>query len=101
MYSSVSRLDVESVSGTPLGPQGSSEQQGSAMKVLVVGDGGYIGAVLVPFFREAGHEVTGLALGLYDGCDLGPAMTQPAGRVPVDMRDVTAAQLSGYDAVVC
>ena len=40
------------------------------MKVLVAGDGGYIGAVLVPFFRAAGHQVHGLDLGLYDGCDL-------------------------------
>ena len=30
------------------------------MKVLVTGDRGYIGAVLVPLFREAGHEVVGL-----------------------------------------
>jgi nucleoside-diphosphate-sugar epimerase len=36
------------------------------MKVLVAGDGGYIGAVLVPLFRAAGHEVDGLDLGLYD-----------------------------------
>ena len=70
------------------------------MKVLVAGDGGYIGAVLVPLFRAAGHEVDGLDLGLYDGCDLGPA-ADPRPRVPVDMRDVVAAQLAGYDAVVC
>ena len=70
------------------------------MRVLVAGDGGYIGAVLVPFFQAAGHEVHGLDLGLYEGCDLGPA--QPASsREYVDMRDVAAAQLAGYDAVVC
>jgi nucleoside-diphosphate-sugar epimerase len=28
-------------------------------------------------------------------------MTQPSDRVPVDMRDVTRAQLAGYDAVIC
>ena len=49
------------------------------MRVLVAGDRGYIGAVLVPFLREAGHEVDGLDLGLYEGCDLGPARrTRPA-----------------------
>jgi nucleoside-diphosphate-sugar epimerase len=71
------------------------------MRVLVAGDGGYIGAVLVPLFQSAGHEVDGLDLGLYEGCDLGPAQpgAGPAGHV--DMRDVTAAQLAGYDAVVC
>ncbi|HEX3966187.1 MAG TPA: SDR family oxidoreductase [Trebonia sp.] len=70
------------------------------MRVLVAGDGGYIGAVLVPFLRGAGHQVDGLDLGLYEGCDLGPA--QPAGaREIVDMRDVTADRMAGYDAVVC
>jgi nucleoside-diphosphate-sugar epimerase len=71
------------------------------MKVLVAGDGGYIGAVLVPLFQAAGHEVDGLDLGLYEGCDLGPAAPHNAGWLPLDMRDVTAARLAGYDAVVC
>jgi nucleoside-diphosphate-sugar epimerase len=43
------------------------------VRVLVAADGGYIGAVLVPFFQQAGHQVDGLDLGLYAGCDLGPA----------------------------
>ncbi len=47
------------------------------MRVLVAGDRGYIGTVLVPLLRAAGHEVEGLDLGLYEGCDLGPA---PGGR---------------------
>jgi nucleoside-diphosphate-sugar epimerase len=71
------------------------------MKVLVAGDGGYIGAVLVPFFEASGHEATGLDLDLYDGCDLGPALPHTARYGSVDMRDVTAAHLAGYDAVVC
>jgi nucleoside-diphosphate-sugar epimerase len=71
------------------------------MRVLVAGDRGYIGAVLVPFLRASGHEVGGLDLGLYEGCDLGPApdgTPQPPGR---DMRDATPADLAGYDAVLC
>src|SRR6202451_847270 len=71
------------------------------MRVLVAGDGGYIGAVLVPFLQSAGHEVDGLDLGLYEGCDLGPAKPGVNSHSSVDMRDVTAAQLAGYDAVVC
>ncbi len=75
------------------------------MRVLVAGDRGYIGAVLVPFLRAAGHEVDGLDLGLYEGCDLGPALDAPGGGSgvpwPCDMRDVTASQLAGYDAVLC
>ena len=70
------------------------------MKVLVAGDRGYIGAVLVPYLRAAGHDVTGLDTGLYEGCDFlgGP---EPMNRHPKDTRDATAADLEGYDAVVC
>jgi nucleoside-diphosphate-sugar epimerase len=71
------------------------------MRVLVAGDRGYIGAVMVPFLRSGGHEVTGLDLGLYEGCDLGPAPEDAGGGPPCDIRDAEAGQLAGYDAVVC
>ena len=64
------------------------------MRVLVAGDRGYIGAVLAPFLREAGHQVDGLDLGLYEGCDLGPAPEASMG-APCDMRDVAADRLAG------
>jgi nucleoside-diphosphate-sugar epimerase len=69
------------------------------MKVLVDGDRGYIGAVLVPLLRSAGHEVVGLDVGWYDGCDFGE---QPAGyeQRTGDVRDVTPEDLAGFDAVV-
>ena len=70
------------------------------MRVLVAGDRGYIGNVLGPLLRAAGHQVDGLDLGLYDGCDLGLA-TDDAPAPPADIRMVTAAQLTGYHAVVC
>jgi nucleoside-diphosphate-sugar epimerase len=72
-----------------------------AVKVLVAGDRGYIGAVLAPFLRAAGHEVDGLDLGLYEGCDLGPAPADTGRRIVCDMRNVDPGQLAGYDAVVC
>jgi nucleoside-diphosphate-sugar epimerase len=71
------------------------------MKVLVSGERGYIGAVLVPLLRAAGHEVDGLDNGLYEGCDLGPALVGAGTWTPRDMRDVTPGELSGYDAVLC
>jgi nucleoside-diphosphate-sugar epimerase len=71
------------------------------MRVLVAGDRGYIGAVLLPFLRAAGHQADGLDVGLYEGCDLGPAPEDLTGRPPADMRDTEASQLSGYDAVIC
>lgn len=71
------------------------------MRVLVAGERGYIGAVLVPFLRAAGHAVDGLDLGLYEGCDLGPALEGTGQHQSRDMRDVTPAELAGYDAVLC
>jgi nucleoside-diphosphate-sugar epimerase len=71
------------------------------MRVLVAGDRGYIGAILVPFLRAAGHTVDGLDLGLYEGCDLGPALGDGGARPAQDMRNVKADQLAGYGAVLC
>ena len=71
------------------------------MKVLVAGDRGYIGTVLVPFLRAAGHQVDGLDLGLYEGCDFGPPTQRAADRPTVDIRDVQPADLVGYGAVIC
>ena len=71
------------------------------MRVLVAGDRGYIGAVLVPFLRAAGHQVDGLDLGLYEGCDFGAGLEDAAEWVPCDTRDVQAGRLADYDAVIC
>lgn len=69
------------------------------MRVLVDGDRGYIGAVLVPMLLAAGHEVEGLDAGWYDGCDFGP---RPGGYLSRtgDIRDVRPQDLEGFDAVV-
>jgi nucleoside-diphosphate-sugar epimerase len=69
------------------------------MRVFVTGDRGYIGQVLVPTFRAAGHDVVGLDAGWYEGCDFGPKVDgyeQRAG----DVRDLGPADLEGFDAVV-
>jgi nucleoside-diphosphate-sugar epimerase len=70
------------------------------MRILVAGDRGYIGTVLAPFLRGAGHVVDGLDLDLYEGCDLGPSW-QDLGSQRQDIRDARADQLAGYDAVLC
>ena len=71
------------------------------MRVLVAGDRGYIGMVLVPTLRAAGHVVHGLDLNLYERCDLGPAQAEADLPSAKDIRDVTASELTGYDAVLC
>jgi nucleoside-diphosphate-sugar epimerase len=69
------------------------------VKVLVSGHQGYIGSVLVPLFRAAGHEIVGLDSGLYDGCDFGGAPpTVPT--IALDVRDVWPHHVEGFDAVV-
>jgi nucleoside-diphosphate-sugar epimerase len=71
------------------------------VRVLVAGDRGYLGAVLVPVLTSAGHLAEGLDLGLYEGCDLGPVPALAAGRTLADMRDTRPDDLAGFDAVVC
>ena len=69
------------------------------MKVLLTGHKGYIGAVAAPILRSAGHEVSGLDTDLFAGCDFGDA--SPAiPEVRKDLRDLTRADLEGFDAVV-
>jgi nucleoside-diphosphate-sugar epimerase len=69
------------------------------VKVLVTGHHGYLGSVIAPQLVEAGYDVVGLDSFLYAGCDFGPdigTFEQRAG----DVRDVTVADLLGFDAVV-
>jgi len=69
------------------------------MKVLLTGHSGYIGAVAGPTLRSAGHEVTGLDTDLFAGCDFGDASSATP-EVRKDLRDLTRADLEGFDAVV-
>lgn len=69
------------------------------MKVLVTGDRGYIGAVMVPFLQKHGHEVVGLDAGWYDGCDFGAPVGGYESRSG-DIRDAQPGDLAGFDAVI-
>ena len=69
------------------------------MRVLVTGHHGYIGSVLAPTLRSAGHDVVGLDAFYYGGCDFGEAAEfEPA--LHVDVRDVRPADLEGFEAIV-
>ena len=71
------------------------------MKVLLTGSHGYVGSVTGRVLADAGHEVVGLDALLYDGCDLPGAGSDGARPALVrDVRDVNAADLAGFDAVV-
>ena len=69
------------------------------MKVLMTGHKGYIGSVMAPVFRSAGHAVAGLDNDLFEGCAFGGRPPELPGR-RVDLRDVQRAHLEGFDAVV-
>jgi nucleoside-diphosphate-sugar epimerase len=70
------------------------------MRVLLTGADGYIGAIMGPKLIEAGHEVLGLDTGFYRrGWLFDDHRTHPQ-VISKDQRDVTAADLQGFDAVV-
>jgi len=69
------------------------------MRVLLTGHQGYLGTVMAPILSAAGHEVTGLDIGYFDDCVLGPYPQDPS-TIRVDLRDVTIEQLVGFDAVI-
>jgi nucleoside-diphosphate-sugar epimerase len=69
------------------------------MRILLTGHKGYIGAVAAPILRCAGHEVVGLDADLFAGCDFrGAAPEMP--EIIKDIRDLSRADLDGFDAVV-
>jgi nucleoside-diphosphate-sugar epimerase len=69
------------------------------MRVLVTGNDGYVGSVLAPFLRAAGHQVVGMDACLFEGCSFGPDDDGVPTR-RVDARDVRERDLRGFDAVV-
>ncbi len=71
------------------------------MKVLVTGHLGYVGTVMVPLLRAAGHEVHGYDSDLYRRCTYaagGTIMDVPASSK--DTRDAVVADLVGFGAVI-
>ena len=68
-------------------------------RLLLTGHRGYIGTILAPELVRRGYDVVGLDSGLFEECDFGP----PPEAIPTiskDIRDVTAADLEGFAAVL-
>lgn len=74
------------------------------MHVLVTGNKGYIGSVMVPMLQSAGFQVSGLDSDLFEGSVFGDEST--TGGIPdisylrKDIRDVELSDLKGVDAIV-
>ena len=70
------------------------------MKVLVTGHRGYIGTVLTEMLVKRQHQVVGIDSDLFAQCTFGD---EQAFRVPAlesDIRELSAAQLRGFDAIL-
>ena len=71
------------------------------MRVLVTGHLGYIGTILTPMLVNAGHDVTGLDSDLYSRCTyVAGGKIHEVATIRKDVRDVEAADLAGFDAVL-
>lgn len=69
------------------------------MKVLVTGNKGYIGIVLVEMLLEKSYEVIGYDTDYYKDCDLCD-YEQADSQINKDIRDVSPGDLEGIDAVI-
>ena len=71
------------------------------MRILVTGHLGYVGAILTQQLVRAGHGVSGLDSDLFRHCHYPPGgAIEPVPTLERDIRDVTAADLEGFDAVL-
>jgi nucleoside-diphosphate-sugar epimerase len=69
------------------------------MKVLVTGNLGYIGSVLVPILHDNGHEVTGFDIGYYKDCLLYNNDINIK-QITKDIRDVSLQDVMGIEAII-
>ena len=69
------------------------------MRILLTGDKGYIGAVMVPMLLEEGHTVTGLDSDWFEHSAFSPLRANIPSRKK-DLRDLEISDLEGFDAVV-
>lgn len=71
------------------------------MKVLVSGNLGYIGTIMVPLLQRAGHEPVGFDSDLYSRCifDAAGEITEIP-QIVKDVRDAEVSDLEGVEAVI-
>ncbi len=69
------------------------------MRVLVTGNRGYIGPILVKMLQKNGHEVVGIDIDWFSECAFSDEMPEIP-EIRKDMRDVALEDLQGFDAVM-
>lgn len=70
------------------------------LKILVTGNKGYIGSVLVPILLKAGYDVLGLDSDLYQNSNYGPYRPAEIPTIDKDIRDVQVDDIKGSNAVI-
>ncbi|WP_366658512.1 NAD(P)-dependent oxidoreductase [Fodinicurvata sp. EGI_FJ10296] len=71
------------------------------MKIFVTGHLGFIGPSVLRLLKKAGHEVTALDTGYFrDNFDAGEDFVAPDREIVKDIRDISAEDMRGHDAVV-
>jgi len=70
------------------------------MKILVTGTEGYLGSLLAPLLLQRGHEVIGVDTGFYKVGWLYNGTELTAKTLNKDIRNITAEDLQGVEAVV-
>ncbi len=69
------------------------------MKILLTGNQGYIGTVLLPLLQQEGHDVVGYDIGYYADCSLRPVENNFR-QITKDIRTISLEDLTGIEAVI-
>src|SRR5258708_12804828 len=69
------------------------------MRILVTGDKGYIGTVMVPLLIQEGYTVTGLDSDWFEQSAFSELPVKVVSRKK-DLRDLEPSDLEGFDAVI-
>lgn len=75
------------------------EINGEKMKILVTGHKGYIGSHLVSLLKDEGHQVTGVDINLFEGCEWENQVI-PDNEIVKDYRNLTLKEIEGHDCIM-
>src|SRR5688572_1186651 len=82
------------------GKRGRPPFERGAMRVFITGTEGYIGCLMAPAIAACGHEIVGLDTGYFVEARLGSEPDAPLRAINKDLRNITRADLEGFDAVI-
>ncbi len=69
------------------------------MRILLTGNLGYIGTVLLPLLEQEGHEVIGFDSGYFMDCTFGEVSSKHK-QIIKDIRDVELSDVKGIDSII-